>query len=799
MKAGNDPRRERDFRGNEGGLPVLAPCSLPMNFLHIMERMIKMKKTITKIAAAAMAVMLAGAAVPMTTAMPVYAISGSSTSDNSEVEMKAALTVAKQRVNIPEELTEFSYSTSKSYGTKVYSFVWSDKKDVLSMYAHTINVTVVGDMITSFYEHKKEKSSGYSTEPTLAKLSEEEILAKAQGYIKQLDPQIAAEVKAEVDSLNLFGDTASVSFKRYVNGVEVSGNDGRVTLNKDTGELYNFEANWWGNADFQSPKTAKSEAEIREAYKKLCKLTPYYKIQTDWTTKKKTVRIVYDPNFTSEIDAFTGEESNIWAEMSEAGGTRYYGYDMAEPEEACAEDAVGNPATGADGGVVFSEAELKKIQQDASLITPEKAFEMLKKDKYAALTDDYEIKSYEVYTEDREFGVMPFSLNSDENVKDKYETFYISIYFTAKDKAYKGYKSVQVTLNAETGELISLFRYNTKETLPQLDAEKANAIAEGAAKQYAKDIFSEFKAYEHNVDAPVPVEEDENGEPTGKVKKETSREFSFDRYVNGIQVYGDSINVTVDSNGVVTSFSYNYTDDVKFPSADILSADEALDKLYTYRDFNYYYTGWIAKDGKVKTYLVYDMDYFYLNAKTGKLCNWDGSPRKDYTNGRDVTYTDIKGIPQEQAILALQKYGVTITKESQFKPNENITKEEFNKLLSAALRGNGVYYYDAPEEEELEVDATDENGKPIDPSATRTDAAVMFVQQYDRNDIAKLKGIYKTPFSDVKSSDENIGYIAIAYAKGFILKGDGKFNGEQKITRAEAMQMIYDYLAYITK
>ena len=70
---------------------------------------------------------------------------------------------------------------------------------------------------------------------------------------------------------------------------------------------------------------------------------------------------------------------------------------------------------------------------------------------------------------------------------------------------------------------------------------------------------------------------------------------------------------------------------------------------------------------------------------------------------------------------------------------------------------------------------------------------------YDRDGISELKGIYKTPFSDVKSNDENIGAIAIAYAKGFIPKGNGKFNGEQKITRAEAVQMIYDYLVHITK
>ena len=71
-----------------------------------------MKKSIAKTAAIMMAVMLAGTAV-----MPsaVSAVSGgavSATSDQSEQAMKEALTKVKKRVTVPEELSEFTYSTS---------------------------------------------------------------------------------------------------------------------------------------------------------------------------------------------------------------------------------------------------------------------------------------------------------------------------------------------------------------------------------------------------------------------------------------------------------------------------------------------------------------------------------------------------------------------------------------------------------------------------------------------------------------------------------------------------------------
>ncbi|MDE6595644.1 MAG: S-layer homology domain-containing protein, partial [Oscillospiraceae bacterium] len=502
------------------------------------------------------------------------------------------------------------------------------------------------------------------------------------------------------------------------------------------------------------------------------------------------VRIVYEPDFTSEIDAFTGEASTIWEDMRNAGGTRFYGYDVTEEAEAAAvEGDADNPATGIgyENGVVFTEAELKKIQQDANLLTTEQVFELLKKDKFAALTDDYEIKSYEVYSDKQDYGVMPLSADSSVNKKEEKENFFMSIRFGAKDKNFKGYKNISVQLNAETGEIINMSKYSNSTKLPKLNVENSKAVAEAAANQYAKDIMAECH----------PAVQNDNEVEVWNGGFETSRNFRFNRFVNGIQVSGDYISVTVDSNGVVTNFSYTYTDDVKFPSADILTSDEALDKLYTQRNFNYYYTGWITKDGKVQTYLLYKMNNFYLNAKTGKLCSWNGEPLTNYNSGKDVKYTDIKGIPQEQAILTMQKYGVTITTDSKFKPNEVITKDEFTSLLNAALSGYGVYYYDAP----VEADMFDEEEKAEvkNPPVTRTDAAVLFTQKYDGSHIAELDGIFKTPFSDVKSNDENIGAIAIAYAKGFIPKGDGKFHGNKQVTRAEAVQMIYDYLVYITK
>lgn len=745
-----------------------------------------MRRTIAKIAAAALAVTLTAAALPTAAVMPAYAVTGASTSDESEVEMKAALTKVKQRVTIPKELTEFTYSTGKSFNTKVYNFKWHTKSSAKT--SREITVSIVGDIITSYRDSKA--YTQYGQNPTFAKLSEKQLLSKAEGYIKQLDPKIASGVKTEISRLELTQNNAVVSFSRYVNGVKVSGNGGTVTLNKDTGELYAFSASWWDNADFPSPKSALTEEEIKAEYKKLCNLTPYYAVSTDWSTGKKTATIVYEPDFTSEINAFLGTPSTIWQDMRNAGGTNYYGYETNyatadDVDEACEDE--GDNDSGE--GVTFSEAEKKKIQLDKSLLTPEKAFEALKKDKYAALTDDYVISSYDIFSEksDEPTPLLSEDEASAVNQKEPEEKFYLNISFKVKDElknTYKGYKYVYVHLNAKTGELISMSKSSTTAKLPKLDVGEANAVAEAAAKQYGGDMYAKCK----------PAKANSAEVQTWKGGYETSRRFTFDRYVNGIVVRNDRVNVTVDSAGTVTGYSYSWTEDVKFPSAkNILTADKAFDKLYTQRNFDYYYTGWITKEGKVKVYLLYKMDGFYLNAKNGKLCSWNGGEPWEYNDGRTVEYTDIKGIPQEKAILTLQKYGITVTTDSKFKPEQAITKEEFRRLMNNL--GGGVYYDVEDIEEEPEIEQTeDANAVKKPDTVTRTDAAVMFAGKYDSNGILKLKGIYKTPFSDVKSSDENIGYIAVAYAKGFIPKGDGKFRGSDTLTRAEAAQMVYDYI-----
>ena len=55
--------------------------------------------------------------------------------------------------------------------------------------------------------------------------------------------------------------------------------------------------------------------------------------------------------------------------------------------------------------------------------------------------------------------------------------------------------------------------------------------------------------------------------------------------------------------------------------------------------------------------------------------------------------------------------------------------------------------------------------------------------------VPELKGIYKSPFSDVKDSDKNVGYYAIAYGLG-VVSGD-KLNANKTFTMGDMIKMVY--------
>ena len=749
--------------------------------------------TIAKLAAAARAVMMTVSAG----AVPVLAASNSSsssTSSQSETKkqkaMKTALTVVKKRVKIPDRLTEFNYSMSTSYGTEAFTFTWRDKE-----YKESIEIFYANDIILS-YNYYDNRDNGKDVKQSFAQLTDAQLIDYAKKAFKMLDPDLANKGKYSVDSIDLFGDTAAVKLDRMENGVAVEGNGGTIVVNKNTGELVSMNIEWfWNGTKYDSTASKLTADEARAKYKSLTTLTPIYRIVSEYNEKtdkyEQKAVLLYLPSFTDEIDAVTGKPSTIWNDMDNDKGIRnfssYYYNSMADGGVETAADVACEEAD--DDGVEFTEAELKEITADEGLLKKDEITALLNKDKYTKMPDYVSLNYANLY-KNEDTGEYSYEMTYVGGQYDEYEQPVEdegtdeagnNVSNSAEKPTNEPYFYMSVKVNAKTGKVDNFSKsrdtsFDSSKEYPV----KANAkIAEAAAKHFYGDIFGEYKADESNSE-PCDFYTDRNGK---KIYTESSRNYRFNRYVNGVKVEGDYICISVDITGDVESISYGYSD-VKFPSVPKFDNDKAFEQLFKQIKLRYYYDGYYKKDGTAKTYLLYDINDYTLDSKY-RVVEWDGTPlpaeRDDNTD-----YTDISGIAQENAIKTLARYGITLeTKNGKFDPNAKLTDKEFATVIYKATRNYVPYYVEDGNYQKEEKAVT----------LTKKEAAKVFVDVYGGSDYAELKGIYRAPFKDVAVSDDYVGYIAIAKALGFASADkNGNYSPNKVLTRAQAMQMIYDYI-----
>lgn len=747
------------------------------------------KNTLKRIAAAAAAVALSLGV----TAVPVMSAEINRISfyaeEAEQKAMKAALTAVKKRYSVPERLTEFNYRSDTQLGAERFNFTWNDKEN-----KESITIAYVNNLITQYSYTKRSDDENKEVKQSFAKLSDSELIAKAKEHFKTLNPDIAGKVKYSVSSIELFGNNATISMDRVENGIPVDGNGGTVVIDKNTGSLVQMNIEWfWNGTKFADKKNRISVDDVRESYKELTTLTPIYRIVDEYDEKtqeyKQKAVFLFTSDFSSEIDAFTGEKSTIWDDMRADKGSSRYGYYYFNNYAATTEDSADfddcdEAAGDSDGGVVFTEAELKEIETDKGLLKKSDITALLQKNKYTNMPSYVKLISSNLYKNkdtDEYFCNVSYKGGEYEYEEPVYPEEDGSA-VTAKKESYP-YFYLSATVNAKTGEILSYNKQDNSQEYNDLKPYpvKSNGkIAAEAAKFFYKDIFGEYRYNESNDTADTFYTDSKTGE---KKYTQTGRSYIFNRYVNDTVVEGDTIRIQVDKNGNVTNIDSHYTD-VKFPKAYTLDKDKAFEQLFKQIDISLYYDGYYKPDGTVKTYLLYDIPAYTLNGNY-RLVSYDGSayepPAEENTN-----YTDIKGIAQEKAITTLARYGITLPSEGgKFDPKATLTDKEFAQVVYAAIRNYVPYYISNGNYKNEEKAIT----------LTKKEAAKVFVDCYGGSGYAELKGIYRAPFKDVASSDEYVGYIAIAKALGFAAADkDGNYSPDKKLTRAEAMQMVYDYI-----
>ncbi len=199
-----------------------------------------------------------------------------------------------------------------------------------------------------------------------------------------------------------------------------------------------------------------------------------------------------------------------------------------------------------------------------------------------------------------------------------------------------------------------------------------------------------------------------------------------------------------------------------------------------YRDVNDFY----SKEEEIRlVYLVDAGSTAYIDAFDGSALDYSGDPVTAEESG--YKYDDISGHWAEKTIALLGEIGIGFDG-GKFEPDKAITGKEFCKLadsLSFSLWRSEKPIYSL---------------KDSDTAATRLNAVKYVLTSIDYDKVAVLKNIFRTDFLDnAEIKEEDIGYVAIAYALGMV-KGDGEtMRTYDELTRAEALILLVNAAAAV--
>lgn len=676
--------------------------------------------------------------------------------EDANKELESTLAMVKERVSVSSDISEFSYTVQKQGPVNVYSFNWNTPASALD-YKY-VSASAYGSVITSYHAYDGAKSD-YTDSTALAKLSADQLYAKAKAAVKKLNPDIAQYISIDRDSLSmwLYSSNASFALVRTKNGVPVANDTGRISINKNTGELTSFYINWHPKAAFKSKSGALTEDEAWEKYAELIGIEPQYDIFYDWEKKEYTSRLVYAQSDSGEINAYTGERSNFAADS-------FYGDE--DGVETC-EEASDMEDGGKGNG--FTPQELEEINKKLPYGSEEGVIKLIKSNKYLRFSDGMVLNYDYLYKDDscsepRYFYSASFSTDSPSDYWDEPELELTS-------DVPELYEGVSISVDAQTGEIQSYSYWSSDSaTVETYDQKKADKKAAAIAKAFAPAYIDEFTIvdswtndYTTDVDKPIIY----------------GSSHSFGRKVNDIRVNGDNINIELDADMKLTGYSLNYHD-VEFASPEkMLSAQQVMTKFREDSTLDLYY---LAKTGKKKTgtVLVYGCnDTVYADAFTGEpVYTWS-----------EMQESDLSGITDPELLRKAQELeynGVIITRKGE-KQTDAVTQQEFADILSV-FANNGLY--------RLRDNLTLPSGavyKDDEQKLTRADAMVLYASAECGTAITELQGIFKNPFTDVDDGDKFLGCYAVAYALG-AAEGSA-LNGSAPYTYASLIELVYNSLA----
>lgn len=722
-----------------------------------------------------LAAAVAAAAVSLSLAAPAMA------AEAADARLTRVTLAVKGTLGIGDEYTEFYGEPDETpLGTR-WSLSWKNEEGEL-----TVTATDDGKVISL-----NRWENGGKVEPVLAgsfgsltfpAMTRSEAQEKAQAF---LDKVLSSNEKVTFpDEGEEFLSAESYSFN---GSVELNGFPSPMTLSVrvrlSDGEVTRF---WRGDvSDYAGKpgeaKTSTTAEKARELLQTTLSLRLEYVLDWDGEegSEKKAV-LRYLPNSTDEfyVDAATGELVNLTELQAKLRQQYETGAGVANKFM----ESVSMDAAAPEEAPSLTEVELEGVAKLEDVL-----------DKEAL---DGKIKAW------KELGLDKYTLGSASYTVDR-ETGDVTARVTYGKNTEEGICRRFVTVDAKTGELLSMYGYNPyrtkQEGVKYLSAAAAQTKGEAFLKALWGSQLAKTEVYDaHDADADTTV-----------------WAFTFAQKVNGYFFPGNSLSVRVDAaDGSIMGFSKGFDEDVTFDSAQGLISEEAavaawcdsypvelgymeipvalnMDKEYELlRNAGYSYYN-ALKPG----YALGGRDTWYsgVDAKTGELVKGETSePEK-------MTYDDLEGHWAKDILDELARYNVGWLG-GKAQPDKSLTQQDYILLLASA---NG---YRCDPRNEGSVDSAYEfayrqglltrDQRQEDKVLTRAELVKMLLDSEGYGYVAQLPGIFRCDFADAgEIPAADLGYAALAQGMG-IAEGDsaGNYAPARPAVRAEAAVMLWKYM-----
>lgn len=612
--------------------------------------------------------------------------------------MTDALTTVKEKVEIPEHLTEFDSRTSKnSSGGIRYNFNWQNEDCSKSL---EIECDEKG-RINRYYAW--EDIDTYSDVARLSQYTKNDAKAFAGEFLKQLIPEAFTEADtleySEADSRGVIRDTGttfSFVFLRKHNGIEVNNNRAYVTVTagKDSLKIRSVSVDYNHDYSFETPDNLLQDAAsaYRTAYPAKLYYVKDYEASEDGKTDITNAVYKLSEYGSGYISAVTGEKITEYHEE--------YGYEMAA--DTAEEKSALQSAAGGGSNRSLSPQELKEIENVAGLKSEAEIEKLLRSYPELKMTDKMVLSSSSVYKRN--------------------DSYIMNLHFSDEEKRY-----MYVTLDAGTGEIKHIDNHMYSNDEYTASEEEQNA-AETKAKAFLGKLAPKISA-EYETD------------------KLTSHSYNVNlsmyRYANGAAYLDNTAHISYNiKEDMITSYSVSYTD------AEFEDLTNAVGETAAY-------------EGLLKKYPLKQI-YVLTDKNTYSLCYQTTRPYTDIDalTGEPVidesisggSYSDISGHWCENAVIRLSDVGIHLPGDT-FRPDEDITKGDLLTYFAAGLHNDSYIRYGLSEVISLmkRLEVTDISEENSDAPVTREDACVYMVRLAGYEKVARLSNIFTVHFADEAS------------------------------------------------